>query len=41
MDVQRGVVEVKSSKGHANDPPKTFTYDAVYDWKVSLATYES
>ncbi|XP_076066505.1 kinesin-like protein KIF3B isoform X2 [Oratosquilla oratoria] len=30
--VDRGVVEVRNIKGSETDPPKTFTYDAVYDW---------
>jgi kinesin family protein 3/17 len=33
MDVPRGMVEVRSAKALATDPPKTFTFDAVYDWK--------
>lgn len=33
MDVQRGVVDIRSSKCLPTDPPKTFTFDAVYDWK--------
>ncbi|KAF2358787.1 Kinesin motor domain [Trinorchestia longiramus] len=32
VDVARGVVEVRSSKALATDPPKMFTFDAVYDW---------
>ncbi|KAA0197417.1 hypothetical protein HAZT_HAZT011278 [Hyalella azteca] len=32
MDVPRGVVEVRSAKALATDPPKAFTFDAVYDW---------
>ncbi|KAL8594876.1 Kinesin-like protein kif3b [Nucella lapillus] len=27
-----GTVEVKNPKGVANEPPKSFTFDAVYDW---------
>lgn len=33
MDVDRGVVELRSIKSADTDPPKTFTFDAVYDWK--------
>ncbi|KAK4295819.1 hypothetical protein Pmani_031640 [Petrolisthes manimaculis] len=32
MDVDRGVVELRSIKSAVTDPPKTFTFDAVYDW---------
>ncbi|CAL4066614.1 unnamed protein product, partial [Meganyctiphanes norvegica] len=32
MDVARGVVEIRNIKASESDPPKTFTYDAVYDW---------
>ena len=33
MDVPRGVVDIRSLKSSLTDPPKTFTFDAVYDWK--------
>ena len=33
MTVKKGVVEVRNPKGMPNEPPKTFTFDAVYDWK--------
>ncbi|XP_071537776.1 kinesin-like protein KIF3B isoform X2 [Panulirus ornatus] len=32
MDVDRGVVELRNVKAPDTDPPKTFTFDAVYDW---------
>lgn len=35
MDTKKGVVEVKNPKGSsssAHEPPKTFTFDQVYDW---------
>ncbi|KAG7155446.1 kinesin-like protein KIF3B isoform X2 [Homarus americanus] len=32
MDVDRGVVELRNIKSAETDPPKTFTFDAVYDW---------
>lgn len=33
MDVSRGVVEIRNIKSSETDPPKTFTFDAVFDWK--------
>lgn len=33
MDVDRGVVEISNVKVAETDPKKTFTFDAVYDWK--------
>ncbi|KAL8614241.1 Kinesin-II 95 kDa subunit [Nucella lapillus] len=32
MTVKKGVVEVRNLKEPPNEPPKTFTFDAVYDW---------
>ncbi|XP_076471036.1 kinesin-like protein KIF3B isoform X2 [Babylonia areolata] len=32
MTVKKGVVEVRNPKGSSSEPPKTFTFDAVYDW---------
>jgi hypothetical protein len=31
MNTSRGVCEVRNPKGPQSEPPKTFTYDAVYD----------
>lgn len=40
MDVDRGVVELRNIKAADTDPRKTFTFDAVYDWKwVMLFSY--
>lgn len=33
MDVKKGVIEVRNPKGPGSEPPKTFTFDSVYDWK--------
>ena len=35
MDMMRGTVDLKPKHSNADDtdPPKTFTFDAVYDWK--------
>lgn len=32
IDVKKGVIDVRNPKGQAGEPPKTFTFDAVYDW---------
>ncbi|KAL7636199.1 UNVERIFIED_CONTAM: hypothetical protein RMT77_012956 [Armadillidium vulgare] len=32
MDVSRGTVEIHNVKNSETDPPKVFTFDAVYDW---------
>ncbi|XP_046380211.1 kinesin-II 95 kDa subunit-like [Haliotis rufescens] len=32
MDVNRGVIDLRSTKGSTTEPPKTFTFDSVYDW---------
>ncbi|XP_033752540.1 kinesin-II 95 kDa subunit-like [Pecten maximus] len=32
MDVNRGVIMIKNPKGLSTEPPKDFTFDAVYDW---------
>ncbi|XP_076450094.1 kinesin-like protein KIF3B [Babylonia areolata] len=32
MTVKSGTVEVKNPKGAQNEPPKSFTFDCVYDW---------
>uniref|UniRef100_A0A2K5CL57 Kinesin-like protein n=1 Tax=Aotus nancymaae TaxID=37293 RepID=A0A2K5CL57_AOTNA len=34
VDVKRGQVSVKNPKGTAHEMPKTFTFDAVYDWNA-------
>ena len=33
MNSKRGVIEIKNPKGTPGEAPKTFTFDAVYDWK--------
>jgi hypothetical protein len=33
MDPNRGLVEVKPTHNSSGDGPKSFTFDAVYDWK--------
>ncbi|XP_064600484.1 kinesin-like protein KIF3B isoform X2 [Liolophura sinensis] len=32
MYPKRGVIEIRNPKGVSSEPPKTFTYDSVYDW---------
>ncbi|XP_060082890.1 kinesin-II 95 kDa subunit-like [Ylistrum balloti] len=32
MEVNRGVIMIKNPKGLSTEPPKDFTFDAVYDW---------
>ncbi|KFV68363.1 Kinesin-like KIF3B [Dryobates pubescens] len=32
VDVKLGQVSVKNPRGASHEPPKTFTFDAVYDW---------
>nr|KAG5685609.1 hypothetical protein BaRGS_022173 [Batillaria attramentaria] len=32
MVVKKGIIEVKNLKGTHGEPPKTFTFDAVYNW---------
>lgn len=43
MDPRRGLVEVKMGKN--GEPPKSFTFDAIYDWKCvtnqSVNQYQS
>lgn len=41
MDLRRGLVEVKTGKN--GEPPKSFTFDAIYDWKcvTNLSTNQS
>ncbi|XP_051001002.1 kinesin-like protein KIF3B [Acomys russatus] len=34
MDVKLGQVSVKNPKGASHEMPKTFTFDAVYDWNA-------
>ncbi len=38
MDRRAGQVVLHNPKGDANEPPKTFTFDAVYDWNSDQAT---
>jgi len=33
MDPQRGLIEVKPPGNAHDETPKSFTFDAVYDWK--------
>ena len=33
MNSKRGTIEVKNPKGAKGEPPKQFTFDAVYDWE--------
>ncbi|KAF5836468.1 kinesin family member 3a [Dunaliella salina] len=35
MDVDAGQVKVSNPKGDDHEPPKTFTFDQVYDWNCS------
>ena len=37
MDTKTGQVSIKNPKGGASEPPKTFTFDMVYDWKCVSA----
>ncbi|CAH1255107.1 kinesin-II 95 kDa subunit-like isoform X2 [Branchiostoma lanceolatum] len=32
MDVPRGVIQITNPNSRNTEPPKTFTFDAVYDW---------
>ena len=32
MDVPRGTINITNPKA-SNEPMRTFTYDAIYDWK--------
>ncbi|KAK3101800.1 hypothetical protein FSP39_006442, partial [Pinctada imbricata] len=32
MDSKRGLIEVHNPKNRSSEPPKSFTFDAVYDW---------
>jgi hypothetical protein len=33
MDVKRGAVSIKKPSSDAQEAPREFTFDAVYDWK--------
>lgn len=35
MDTKTGAVTLKNPKSDANEPPKVFTFDAVYDWNCT------
>lgn len=32
MDGKRGVVEIRNPNASPNEPPKSFTFDSIYDW---------
>ncbi|XP_071851359.1 kinesin-II 95 kDa subunit-like [Apostichopus japonicus] len=32
MDGKRGLVEIRNPNAAPNEPPKTFTFDSIYDW---------
>jgi len=36
MDPQRGLIEVQPPGNAHGETPKSFTFDAVYDWKCVL-----
>lgn len=36
MDLRRGVIDLHNPKALQNEPNKTFTFDAIYDWKCVL-----
>lgn len=33
MDVNKGCITIHNPKGSNTEPPRNFTFDAVYDWK--------
>lgn len=35
MDTKTGTVILKNPKSDASEPPKTFTFDSVYDWNCT------
>jgi len=39
MDPQRGLIEVKPCGNAHGETPKSFTFDAVYDWKYVVCLF--